>query len=204
MGSGLAIVRSLVEMHGGTIAASNVAEPDQTGAIFTITLPRQATALDRDAHADGPAAASQTPMWLENVPSLDAVRVIVVEDDADARELIRAILERCGAVVTAAASAEEGYDMFVRERPDVVISDIEMPREDGYSLIRRIRALAADAGGDTPAAALTAYASPADRVRVLGAGFNIHMAKPVQPAELATVVASLVGRRFEPAPEASR
>ena len=201
MGLGLAIVRSLVEMHGGTIAASNVAEPDQTGAIFTITLPRQAVALDRDANSEGPAAA--TPVWLENVPSLDAVRVVVVEDDADARELVCTILERCGAAVTAAGSAAEGFDAFVRERPDVVISDIEMPREDGYSLIRRIRALSPDAGRDTPAAALTAYASAADRVRVLGAGFNIHMAKPVQPAELATVVASLAGRRFEPAAEAS-
>jgi CheY-like chemotaxis protein/two-component sensor histidine kinase len=201
LGLGLAIVRSLVEMHGGTIAASNVSEAGETGAIFTIRLPRQA-ALDRDVDTDSPAAA--TPRWLEHVPSLAGIRVLVVEDDADARELIVAILERCESAVTAAASAAEGYEAFVRERPDVLISDVEMPQEDGYSLIRRIRALAPHAGGETPAAALTAYASPADRVRALGAGFNIHMAKPVQPAELATVVARLAGRRFEPAVEASR
>src|SRR5262245_38334423 len=201
LGLGLAIVRSLVEMHGGTISAGNVSEPDQTGAIFTIRLPLQAK-LDRAADVDGPAP--ETPLWLDGVPSLAGVRVLVVEDDGDARELIRTILDRCGAAVTTAPSASEGYEAFVREIHDVLISDIEMPEEDGYSLIRRIRTLPPEAGGDTPAAALTAYASAPDRMRVFGAGFNIHMAKPVQPAELATVVASLTGRRFEPAAEASR
>jgi len=192
LGLGLAIVRSLVEMHGGTITARNAGEPGETGAIFTIRLPHQAA---HGQHEREPSFPDRTPIWLEDVPSLEGLRVLVVEDDPDARELIQAILERCGADVTVKASAAEGFDAFTRQRPDVLVSDIEMPQEDGYSLIKRIRALAPDAGGDVPAAAVTAYASAADRVRVLGAGFNIHVAKPVQPAELATVVASLAGRR---------
>ena len=119
---------------------------------------------------------------------------MVVEDDTDARELLIQILGRFGARVTAAASAAEGFAAFQQERPDVLISDIEMPGEDGYTFIRRIRALDEKAGRDVPAAAVTAYASPSDRLRVLGAGFNMHVAKPVQPAELALVVASLAGR----------
>jgi CheY-like chemotaxis protein len=89
-------------------------------------------------------------------------------------------------------------EAFTRERPDVLVSDIEMPEEDGYTLIRKIRALSPEAGSNVPAAAVTAFAGPTDRMKVLGAGFNIHVAKPVQPAELAIVVASLVGRRVEP------
>ena len=193
LGLGLAIVRSLVEMHGGTIAAENVAASDGTGAIFTIRLPRQDS---RTVGSDeGSPALQETPAWLDDAPPLDGLRVLVVEDDSDARELIGAILERSGAEVTLTGSADEGFEAAIERRPDVIVSDIEMPVEDGYSFIRRIRALAPDAGGDVPAAALTAYASPSDRMRVLGAGFNIHVAKPVQPAELATVVASLAGRR---------
>jgi CheY-like chemotaxis protein len=120
--------------------------------------------------------------------------VLVVEDDNDARELLVTILQRCNAHVTAAASVDEALQVFKARRPHVVVSDIEMPREDGFSFIRRIRALGAEQGGDVPAAALTAYASSSDRMKVLNAGFNIHVAKPVQPAELMVVVASLAGR----------
>jgi hypothetical protein len=123
------------------------------------------------------------------------VRVLVVEDDADARELLMAILQRHQADVAIAASVKEGLAAFASRPPDVLVSDIEMPEEDGFSLIRHIRALPPDRGGDVPAAALTAYASATDRMKVLGAGFNIHVAKPVQPDELAIVVASLAGRR---------
>jgi len=192
LGLGLAIVRSLVEMHGGTISAAN-ATADQSGAIFTIRLPI------RGPHAvvgedELPPLADRAPHWLDKAPPLDDLNILVVEDDSDARELLTQILGRCGARVTAAASAAEGFAAFQQQRPDVLISDIEMPDEDGYMFIRRIRALAADAGRDVPAAAVTAYASPTDRLRVLGAGFNMHLAKPVQPAELALVVASLAGR----------
>lgn len=194
LGLGLAIVRNLVEMHGGTITAENVAPPEGTGAIFTIRLPRQAARPVPVDDGDSPAL-EQAAAWHNDSPALDGIRVLVVEDDRDARELIGAILESSGAAVTLTASADEGFAAAAAQRPDVIVSDIEMPAEDGYSFIRRIRALAPDAGGAVPAAALTAYASPADRMKVLGAGFNIHVAKPVQPAELAIVVASLAGRR---------
>jgi CheY-like chemotaxis protein/two-component sensor histidine kinase len=190
LGLGLAIVRSLIEMHGGTISATNGNQPGSMGAVFTIRLPRQAVQL---AAAD--LVVDRTASWNCDRAELDGVNVLVVEDDADARELLMTILQRCNANVTVATSVAEGFAAFAARRPDVVVSDIEMPGEDGYSLIRRIRAVDAQDGGDVPAAALTAYASPTDRMKVLGAGFNIHVAKPVQPAELAIVVASLAGRR---------
>jgi signal transduction histidine kinase/CheY-like chemotaxis protein len=195
LGLGLAIVRSLVEMHGGSIAAENVSG-EETGAIFRIRLPIHAVTAS-SMEIDEPGAVSRADAWISDAPALGDVRVLVVEDDLDARELIGAILARCGARVTLTASAEDGYAAALAERPDVIISDIEMPHEDGYAFIRRVRALGPDRGGDVPAAALTAYASPADRMKALGAGFNIHLAKPVQPAELATVVASLTGRLAE-------
>jgi PAS domain S-box-containing protein len=196
LGLGLAIVRTLVEMHGGTITAANAAEPERTGAVFTIRLPRQ-VARATVPPADAPSLGGDERAWLGATPSLDGVRVLVLDDDGDARDLVRAILERCGAEVALASSAAEGIEAFMRQRPDVVVSDIEMPDEDGFTFIRRLRALGADAGSSVPAAALTAYASTADRMKVLGAGFNIHVPKPVQPAELAMVVASLAGRWVE-------
>jgi CheY-like chemotaxis protein len=193
LGLGLAIVRSLVEMHGGTITASNLSGNGECGAVFSIRLPRHAAAARPDTEQRPPPI--DEPMWLGQAPPLDGLRVLVVEDGTDARELIGTILERCGANVTLTGSAFEGFQAAADDPPDVIVSDIEMPEEDGYGFIRRIRALAPEDGGDVPAAALTAYASPADRMKVLGAGFNIHVAKPVQPAELAMVVASLAGRR---------
>jgi PAS domain S-box-containing protein len=190
LGLGLAIVRSLVEMHGGTISASNSADTGPTGAVFTIRLPRQSALV-----TTGDAAVAADIGWNGDMPDLDGINVLIVEDDDDARELLTAILQRCNANVTAANSVPEGMSSFQVRQPDVIVSDIEMPHEDGFSLIRRIRELPPQEGGNVPAAALTAYASPNDRMRVLGAGFNIHIAKPVQPAELAVVVASLAGRR---------
>jgi signal transduction histidine kinase/ActR/RegA family two-component response regulator len=189
LGLGLAIVSSLVEMHGGTITAANTTVPGQTGAVFTIRLP-----LKGILAGDADAAPAGSVAWTDTVPPLDDLHVLVVEDDADARDLVAQILGRCGARVTATASAAEALAAFERQRPDVIVSDIEMPEEDGYMLIRRIRGLPADGGRDVPAAAVTAYASQADRMKVLSAGFNMHVSKPVQPAELALVVASLAGR----------
>jgi PAS domain S-box-containing protein len=190
LGLGLAIVRSLVEMHGGSIEAANVEGDGRTGAIFTIRLPQQAT---RPA-SEGDAAAPEPPLWLVDAPSLDGIRVLIVDDDHDARDLLTTILQRCGAKVAVASSAQEGFTLLSAERPDVLLSDIEMPEEDGYMFIKRVRALEGQAGGDVPAAALTAYASTGDRMKVLGAGFNMHVSKPVQPSELAMVVANLAGR----------
>ena len=190
LGLGLAIVRSLVEMHGGAITAANTATPGATGAVFTIRLPRQAA-----QPASGESSVDAESTWAGDIPSLAGVRVLVVDDDGDARDLLCTILQRGGASVTTTASVSEAIAAFDANRPDVIVSDIEMPEEDGYSLIRRIRKRGPGAGGSVPAAALTAYASASDRMKVLGAGFNIHVAKPVQPAELSIVVASLAGRR---------
>ena len=122
------------------------------------------------------------------------VRVLVVDDEPDARTLVRRLLEDCEAVVSTAESAAEALRRLEQDRPDVLVSDIGMPGEDGYSLIRRIRALGPDRGGNTPAVALTAYARAEDRVRSVLAGFQMHVSKPVEPAELITMVASLAGR----------
>ena len=194
LGLGLAIVRSLVEMHGGSITAANVTS-EGTGAVFTIRLPIHVARVGESEEDLITVPGHREPVWSSDAPALEGIHVLVVEDDADARELIGAILERCGAKVTLTASAEAGFGAATADRPDVIVSDIEMPQEDGYGLIKRIRALTPDQGGAVPVAALTAYAGASDRLKVLGAGFNVHVAKPVQPAELAMVVASLAGRR---------
>jgi CheY-like chemotaxis protein len=131
------------------------------------------------------------------MPSLHGVRVLVVDDEADARELIEQILRQCGADVTLASSADEAANMLPELRPDVLLSDIGMPGEDGYSLIRRVRALREDQGGRTPAIALTAFARGQDRERALAEGFQRHVSKPVEAASLAGAVAALIadGRR---------
>lgn len=126
---------------------------------------------------------------------LEGVRVLVVEDEQDAREVLTIALRQCGAEVMSAGSAAEALEILRGERtPDVLVSDIEMPGEDGYALIRKVRALEEERGGRVPAAALTAYARSEDRMRALSAGFQVHIPKPVEPAELVAVVASLSGR----------
>ena len=183
LGLGLAIVRQLVELHGGAVSAHS--EGEGQGARFTVTLP-----LARGAVAsEGQAAPGACP-W-----SLEGLRVLVVEDERDSREFYRVALERCGAEVLAAELAAEAFDLLRAHRPHVIVSDIEMAGGDGYDLIARIRALPADQGGATPAAALTAYAGAPERLRALAAGYQMHVAKPVEPAELAGVVATLAGRR---------
>lgn len=193
LGLGLAIVRSLVEMHGGTITAANRTGPGVSGATFTIRLPLESKQIAPPVVED--LSLDRETRWVSDAPGLDGLRVLVVEDDVDGRDLLRTILERCGATVAVAASVAAAMDVLDSQRFDVIVSDIEMPQEDGYAFIRRVRARPPAEGGDVPVAALTAYASPADRMKVLASGFNIHVTKPVQPAELAVVVASLAGRR---------
>ena len=126
---------------------------------------------------------------------IEGVRVLVVDDEPDARALVKRLLEDCKAVVTTAASAEEAFGRVKADRPDVLISDVGMPGEDGYALVRRVRGLGPADGGDTPAIALTAYARAEDRMKAVLAGFHHHVVKPVEPAELITLVAVLSGRR---------
>jgi PAS domain S-box-containing protein len=192
LGLGLAIVRHLVELHRGTVAAAN---REGGGAVFTIELPKLSLAPEPPRPAVERHELAEEAVWLDFAPSLRDARIVVVDDETDARELVKTVLERCGAHVTACASAREGLAALQRERPDVVVTDIAMPEEDGYEFIRAVRALSPEDGGLTPAAALTAHASAQDRIEALKAGFQIHVPKPVQPAELATVVATLARTR---------
>jgi CheY-like chemotaxis protein/anti-sigma regulatory factor (Ser/Thr protein kinase) len=196
LGLGLAIVRHLVEMHGGTVRAESGGEGH--GATFTIKLPLVVMrAFDVRGASDGERVhptASQSDVPFNCPPELEGLHVLVVDDEADTRTLLKAVLEQCGASVTTVASAREALSALKERRPDVLISDLGMPEEDGYSLIKKVRALAAEEGGQTPSAALTAYARVEDRMKVLRAGFQIHIPKPVEPAELIAVVANLAGR----------
>jgi CheY-like chemotaxis protein len=179
LGLGLAIVRHLVEAHDGRITAESAG--DQHGSTFTVRLPRQ-------ERQRGPAPAAPAPAL--PMPTLDGVRVLVVEDDFDARVLIRRMLEGAGAHVTEAADVDAAIGAIEAARPTVVVSDIALPHQDGYDLIRRIRErYRADV---LPAIALTAFAREEDRSKALDAGYQAHLAKPVDPRQLLTVAASLI------------
>ena len=199
LGLGLAIVRHLVDAHGGTVEAHS--DGPGTGTRMTVRLPVRAVAPSEaaDAAAEPNGAHDEGPPPAQ---LLSGLAVLVVDDEADARELVTAVLTSYGAVVRTAASVEEALRLLRAQAPDVLISDIGLPSEDGYALIRRVRALGADAGGNVPAAALTAYASVEDHRRALAAGFQVHVTKPIEPADLAMLVASLAGRGAkEPGPE---
>ena len=199
LGLGLSIVRHLVEMHGGRVVARN--RDDRSGAVLKATLPLQPRSAEPERYLT--AVLQSEPdgaMWLQAVPSIRGLRIIVVDDEADAREVVALLLEQCGAEVRAAASAREALELVRRGLPDAVIADIEMPDEDGYSLLRKIRALPPESGGHTPALALTAYAGVQDRIKAAEAGFGMHVAKPVQPPELVRAIASLCSDRL-PSPE---
>ena len=194
LGLGLAIVRQLVDLHGGSVQAQSPGEGK--GATFSFELPLII------AHGSGRFPMNAEEAQATNAalqigvgasPVLAGLSVLVVDDDADARELLRAILEQRGAHVTTAASAAQAYETLEWLKPDVIISDIGMPGEDGYSLIRNVRLKEArERDGWKPAIALTAHARVEDRLRALSAGYQAHVAKPVEPAELVAVIASLV------------
>lgn len=192
LGLGLAIVKHIVELHGGTVYADSPGEGQ--GAEFVIKLP-VIIAYDTGRLTNG--FLESVRLDTENDPvfecsaALQGLRLMVVEDDADARELVCTILKECGAEVKAVASAAETFDALREWGPDLIISDIEMPGEDGYSLMRRIRSSSLGKESEVPAVALTAHARVEDRVRALNAGFQSHITKPVDPTELIAVISSL-------------
>ena len=191
LGLGLSIVRHLVEQHGGSVAADS--DGEGRGATFTIHLPLMIVHSSRStAERRAMMAASATPPGPQlECPPLTGLRLLVVEDDPDARVLLQTMLKKCEAEVKAADSAARALAILAEWRPDLLISDIEMPREDGYSLIRQVRSRGRTDGQRLPAIALTAHARAEDRVRALTAGFDAHVAKPVEANELLTVILSL-------------
>lgn len=196
LGLGLAIARQLVELHGGTIRAHSPGVGH--GSTFRVSLPLAVVQPGpvpgtdrRNPSTENDFAPAPPP---EECVSIEGVKVLVVDDEPDARTLVQRLLEDCHAVVTTAASVAEALRAVESDPPDVLVSDIGMPGADGYTLIQKVRSLDPDRGGRIPAVALTAYARSEDRTRSIAAGFHMHVAKPVEPAELITVVASLAGR----------
>jgi signal transduction histidine kinase/ActR/RegA family two-component response regulator len=190
LGLGLALVKHLVQLHGGNVVAHS--DGEGKGATFTVTLPMTPSALPAVSPHDQPSAPSVDEQ--PKIVRLDGLRVLVADDDPESVALVDTVLSGAGADVRTCLSAASAFDMLRRWRPDVIVSDIEMPGEDGYRLIHRIRALAPRDGGETPAIALTAYGRPQDRLRALDSGFNMHVPKPVEPGELTAIVADLVGQ----------
>jgi signal transduction histidine kinase/ActR/RegA family two-component response regulator len=192
LGLGLAIVRHLVELHGGTVRAESSGKDE--GATFTVLLPvapvYQSAGQEVRVH---PAARDTLPSY-ECPDRLDGMTILVVDDEPDTRDLLKVGLGQCGADVTVVGSASEALEAISAAAPDLLISDIGMPEQDGYELIRRVRDLPAEGGGKVPAIALTAYARVEDRMQALRAGYQMHVPKPVELAELVAVAASLIQR----------
>jgi PAS domain S-box-containing protein len=191
LGLGLAIVRHLVELHGGTVRAESPGLGQ--GATFIVNLPMRAVYIEKTTSFLS-KSAEKNEKSLNDQFSLAGLRVLVVDDEVDARQLLTTVLSQYGAQVMTAASAADALIAVQQFHPDVLVSDIGMPETDGYALIRQLRSLPSEQGGRIPAVALTAYARAEDRTQALLSGFQLHVPKPVNPAELAAVVANLAGR----------
>ncbi|MEH2069277.1 MAG: PAS domain-containing protein [Nostoc sp.] len=188
LGLGLAIVRHLVELHGGSAIADSPGIGQ--GAIFTVRLP----AIE-ESEAAGKATKTEAAEKKFDSSQFNGLRILIVDDDADTREFVGFLLEQKGALITTTASASEALNSIAQSVPDLLISDLAMPEMDGYSLIEQIRAMSKQQGREIPAIALTAYVAESDRQQILAAGFEKHVAKPVQPIELLTSIADLIGQK---------
>jgi PAS domain S-box-containing protein len=200
LGLGLAIVRTLVELHGGTVYAASGGE--KQGATFRVRLPVRIVHPELQpqperVHPRGGDLAP--PVSLADLPNLSDTHVLAVDDDPDALRLLKEILETVGATVSTAMSSHTALDIIATDRPDVLVADLGMPVMDGFELIRRLRTSDVAAARQIPAAALTAYARSEDRARALKSGFEMHLAKPIDPAELIAAVKALARRRASPA-----
>jgi signal transduction histidine kinase/ActR/RegA family two-component response regulator len=188
LGLGLSIVKQLVELHGGSVKVDSLGEGE--GATFVVNLPvralRDSSPSTREHPTSGNGAIVRPP-----AVSLAGIKVLVVDDEADARELVKSVLSDAAADVCTAGSADEGYALVISYRPHVIVSDIGMPGRDGYEFIRHVRGLAPASGGRTPAIALTAFARSEDRTRAMLAGYQVHVSKPIEPQELVATIKSL-------------
>ncbi|MBC7929984.1 MAG: response regulator, partial [Rubrivivax sp.] len=198
LGLGLAIVRHLVELHGGTVRAHS--DGQGRGAEFSLRLHVLGIhSYGSSANPTGALALTdpsvKEPLRIDRPPKLDGVRVLIVDDDLDTRQMLNTVLSQCEAEVVTSASVAEALQEIGRLKPDVLVSDLGMPDQDGYELIKKVREMEAERDEKAlPALALTAYAKAEDRVRALTEGYQVHLSKPVEPAEFVLVVADLAGR----------
>lgn len=192
LGIGLSLVKNLVELHGGYVRARSAGE--NQGATFIVALPLAVVHENGSEDRQHPRSHLSPPPLDGELPMLDGLKVLVVDDEPDARDVLRRVLQHRRAAVFLASGARDAIDLLRQERPDVIVSDIGMPNIDGYEMIRLIRSLPPEQGGRTPAIALTAFARSEDRRRAMMAGFQVHIAKPAEPPELVATVASLAGR----------